>query len=122
MKTRALTTLDGSTIFNTDRSTGFRRPAPTNHGAIITRWAQLGFERSFLAYPTTDELATYDNARRVSYFQKGSIHWSPSGPGLGAAPKHLPDLWNCPRLIRRRVPPPYAPWLTRGDPGTAHES
>lgn len=59
---------------------------------IITRWAQLGFERSFLAYPTTDELATYDNARRVSYFQKGSIHWSPSGPGLGAVPSTYPTF------------------------------
>jgi hypothetical protein len=34
----------------------------------MIRWAELGFERSFLAYPITDEVATFDNARRVSYF------------------------------------------------------
>jgi uncharacterized protein with LGFP repeats len=62
------------------------------HGAIAVRWAQLGHERSYLGYPITDELPTYDNARRVSFFQKGSIHWSTSGPGLGAVPSTYPTF------------------------------
>ena len=51
------------------------------HGAIRGRWSSLGWERSFLGYPTSDELATEDGTGRYSEFQHGSIYWS---PGTGA--------------------------------------
>ncbi len=46
------------------------------HGAIRDRWAQLGWERSYLGYPVGDET---DNGPggRISRFQKGAILWSP---------------------------------------------
>jgi uncharacterized protein with LGFP repeats len=47
------------------------------HGDIRARWASLGWERSFLGYPTSDELPTPDGVGRVSYFQGGEIFWSP---------------------------------------------
>lgn len=46
------------------------------HGAIRERWAALGWERSFLGYPVSDE-HTGVNAARVSDFQRGQIGWSP---------------------------------------------
>jgi hypothetical protein len=55
------------------------------HGAIKIRWAELNHERGFLGYPISDEEATYDKVRRVSFFQKGSIHWSPAPPPAGGA-------------------------------------
>jgi hypothetical protein len=51
------------------------------HGAIGDNWANLGWERSFLGYPITDETPTPDGIGRYNNFQSGSIHWTPStGP------------------------------------------
>jgi glucose/arabinose dehydrogenase len=44
------------------------------HGAILTRWQQLGWERSYLGYPTTDEFAI-SGGRRVN-FERGYITWN----------------------------------------------
>jgi uncharacterized protein with LGFP repeats len=51
------------------------------YGAIRHRWAEMGWETSFLGYPTSDELQAPDNWARVSHFQGGSIYWTPQeGP------------------------------------------
>jgi hypothetical protein len=47
------------------------------HGAIRDEWASLGWERSFLGYPVTDETGTPDGIGRYNYFQGGSIYWTP---------------------------------------------
>jgi hypothetical protein len=52
------------------------------HGAIRGKWASLGWERSFLGYPTSDERVTEDGTGRYSEFQKGSIYWSPATGAL----------------------------------------
>lgn len=46
------------------------------HGAIKTRWASLGWERSYLGYPTTDEYSIPGGKR--SDFQYGYITWNAS--------------------------------------------
>ncbi len=57
------------------------------HGAIRNLWASLGWEQSFLGYPTSDELATEDGSGRYQEFQRGSIYWSPAtGPVTVQAP------------------------------------
>jgi glucose/arabinose dehydrogenase len=43
------------------------------HGGIRLKWSQLGSERSYLGYPTTDEYATSTGARQD--FQHGYITW-----------------------------------------------
>jgi hypothetical protein len=48
------------------------------HGAIRDKWAQLGWERSDLGYPTTDESVTPDGIGRFNHFQHGSIYWTPN--------------------------------------------
>jgi uncharacterized protein with LGFP repeats len=51
------------------------------HGRIRDLWAGLGWERSFLGYPVTDELPTPNGRGRFNHFQGGSIYWSPAtGP------------------------------------------
>jgi hypothetical protein len=45
------------------------------YGAIRDKWASLGWEKSSLGYPITDELPAVDNGR-VNYFQKGAIYWN----------------------------------------------
>ena len=47
------------------------------HGAIRDRWASMGWERSFLGYPTSDESPMPGG--RVSHFQGGDILWTPQG-------------------------------------------
>ena len=47
------------------------------HGAIHEKWSELGWERSFLGYPTSDEEPdSYNAGTRVSHFQGGVIYWS----------------------------------------------
>ena len=48
------------------------------HGLIRDRWASLGWERSFLGYPLTDETMTPDRIGRYNHFQGGSIYWTPA--------------------------------------------
>jgi hypothetical protein len=49
-------------------------------GAIRDKWAALGWERSYLGFPVSDELAT-EQGGRVNGFQRGEIRWTES---LGA--------------------------------------
>src|SRR5262249_18443167 len=46
------------------------------HGAIRDKWASMGWERSFLRYPTSDEQAAPGGRRSI--FQGGFIHWTPA--------------------------------------------
>lgn len=46
-------------------------------GGIRAAWSRLGWERSSLGYPVTDELGTPDGAGRFNHFQTGSIYWTP---------------------------------------------
>ena len=57
------------------------------HGLIRQKWAGLGWEKSFLGYPTSDETVGRDNdgAGRFSHFQGGSIYWH---PGVGTFEVH----------------------------------
>jgi len=43
------------------------------HGAIFAHWAAVGFERSPLGYPISNEAATPDGRGRFNNFQHGSI-------------------------------------------------
>jgi uncharacterized protein with LGFP repeats len=45
-------------------------------GDIHGKWSALGWEKSNLGYPTTDELKTPDGAGRYNHFQGGSIYWT----------------------------------------------
>jgi len=47
------------------------------HGWIRDKWAELGWERSFLGYPLTDETPTPDGVGRYNHFQGGSIYCTP---------------------------------------------
>ncbi|WP_017985105.1 PQQ-dependent sugar dehydrogenase [Amycolatopsis methanolica] len=47
------------------------------YGAIRARWSALGWETSYLGYPTTGEFAA-DGGRRNN-FQRGYIQWYPNG-------------------------------------------
>ncbi|MEM2140885.1 hypothetical protein [Nitrososphaera sp.] len=46
------------------------------HGGIRQKWKSLGWEKSFLGYPVTDELTTPDGIGRYNHFQNGSIYFS----------------------------------------------
>lgn len=46
------------------------------HGVIRDKWASLGWERSVVGYPVSDEKGTPDGIGRYSHFQGGSIYWN----------------------------------------------
>lgn len=52
------------------------RPAFLVYGAILGKYAELGYERGF-GYPVTDELSTPNGVGRYNHFEGGSIYWSP---------------------------------------------
>lgn len=47
------------------------------HGGIRDLWARLGFERSKLGYPVSDEMNMPGG--RLSRFEHGEIRWTPTG-------------------------------------------
>jgi hypothetical protein len=51
------------------------------HGAILDKWAKLGYENSFLGFPITDEGTTPNKIGRYNYFSlRGAIYWTgPTG-------------------------------------------
>lgn len=61
-------------------------------GRIRDKWSSLGWERSLLGYPITDEITTPDKVGRFNHFQGGSIYWSPNTDAhqIGGAIK---DKW-----------------------------
>ena len=64
---------DGGSIYWTPQTGAF-----SVHGAILAKWASLGWERcAFLGYPVTDETGCPDNVGRFNHFQNGSIYWTP---------------------------------------------
>jgi len=64
------------------------------HGAILAKWTEMGRERSWLGYPTTNE---QEGARggRFNHFMRGSIYWHPS-PAIGTHVVWgaIHDLWT----------------------------
>ena len=89
--TDELPTPDGIGRFNHFESCSiYWTPATGAHvvyGAILDHWASMGWERSFLGYPVSDELSTYTSdvdRGRISQFQNGYIVWYPDNR-LGTA-------------------------------------
>jgi uncharacterized protein with LGFP repeats len=65
------------------------------HGVIRAYWAQLGWERSPVGYPVSDETRAPDGVGRYNQFQNGYIVWSPAtGPRevQGAIANHYASL------------------------------
>ncbi len=69
--------------FNNGSASIYWHPAIGAHaiwGDIRARWAQLGWEHSYLGYPTSDEVDFPDGGRATD-FQHGGIYWWPdTGP------------------------------------------
>ena len=62
-------------------------------GLIGKRWGELGWEKSYLGYPTTDELPTPNGAARFNHFEGGSIYWS-SGTGAHDLTAEMMSIWS----------------------------
>lgn len=71
-------------------------------GFIRTHYAQLGWERSPLGYPTSGELATHDKVGRFATFEHGVIVWHPKTGAL-ATWGPINDCY-APRRQRLRLP------------------
>jgi hypothetical protein len=64
------------------------------YGAIRVKWANMGWERSVLGYPTTDELPTPDGVGRFNHFSNaGSIYWTPQ-TGANAVYGAIRQRWE----------------------------
>jgi uncharacterized protein with LGFP repeats len=48
------------------------------HGLIREKWAALGWENSFLGFPSTDELPVAGGRGRANTFERGVIAWTPN--------------------------------------------
>jgi uncharacterized protein with LGFP repeats len=48
------------------------------HGAIRSKFGEMGWEAGFLGFPTTDETSTPDKLGRFNHFEAGSIYWKKS--------------------------------------------
>ncbi|WP_246258253.1 PQQ-dependent sugar dehydrogenase [Amycolatopsis anabasis] len=92
-------TADGAGQFNhfTQRASIYWTAATGARGIccqIRETWAALGWERSYLGYPATDETATADGIGRFNHFtNRGSIFWSPA-TGAQAVCCQIRELWS----------------------------
>ncbi|MBA3441951.1 MAG: hypothetical protein H0T92_18990, partial [Pyrinomonadaceae bacterium] len=63
------------------------------YGAIRDRWAALGWERSYLGYPVTDEMNWTDpetqKPGRISHFQRGAIGWTAEDQKVTEFPERI---------------------------------
>lgn len=57
----------------------------TIHGSIGSKWVQMGYERSPLGYPVSEENCAGAPVRCVQTFQDGMITW-PSSAGVSVSP------------------------------------
>src|SRR5207302_1574807 len=48
------------------------------HGAILSKYAAMGWQNSPLGFPVTDETSTPDGVGRYNHFQGGAIDWTPA--------------------------------------------
>jgi len=62
------------------------------HGLIRSKWSSMGWERSYLGYPESDERTTPDGAGRYSRFQGGSIYYHPTH-GTHPVPADILSEW-----------------------------
>ena len=75
---------------------------------FANKWASLGWERSFLGYPLTDETGTPDGVGRYNHFQGGSVYWTPGTGALRSSRRHSRQVGRngmgavLPRLSRQR--------------------
>jgi hypothetical protein len=62
-------------------------------GAILEKWRDLGWEKSVVGYPTSDEGGAPDGIGRYNHFERGSIYWTPQ---TGAHEVHgaIHDFWE----------------------------
>lgn len=63
------------------------------HGAIIDKWAAMGWENSYLGFPVTDETATPDGFGRFNFFEGGAIYYHPH-LGTFAVQRLIADVWK----------------------------
>jgi hypothetical protein len=92
-----LPTPDLSGVYNLfERGAIYHSAASGTHviaGAIRDEWASLGWEKSFLGFPTDDGPVTGDGRANVQRFQKGVIADGRRVTGVQALDKRFSDGW-----------------------------
>jgi hypothetical protein len=63
------------------------------HGDILRKYKALGWENSFLGFPTTNETATPDGYGRFNFFEGGCIYYHPN-LGTFALNKAYAEIWK----------------------------
>ncbi|MFC9768204.1 LGFP repeat-containing protein [Rhodococcus jostii] len=63
------------------------------NGAILDKWASLGYESGSYGYPVIDEGTTPDNVGRFNHFRGGSIYWT-AGTGAWNMPAEIAAVWS----------------------------
>ena len=61
-------------------------------GLILGKYAQLGFENSFLGFPVAEEQPLV-NGGRISRFEGGNIYWSPLSGAWAVRTGPIMDAW-----------------------------
>lgn len=80
-------------------------PATGTHsmvGAIRSKWKALGWERSYLRLPTTDERQLTSPRGAYQHFEGGSIHWS-KATGAHATTGAIRTAWSKQKWERGRL-------------------
>lgn len=88
------------------------------HGAILSRWASLGFEQSYLGYPVSDESDLIGTNGKFSDFQRGQIAWTPAAGAAVSASSFI--FTNGGGIRPKEVDPSGKPEIRRRVVASAH--
>ncbi|GAB3706027.1 phosphodiester glycosidase family protein [Mariniluteicoccus flavus] len=96
---------DGGCVQRFQGGLAYSSPAGGAHvvwGAINQRYAELGWEKSPIGYPTSGEICGLKDGGCVQFFERGTLYWSPqtgAWPVFGAIRDHYGRLgWENGRL------------------------
>jgi hypothetical protein len=84
-------------------------------GGIRQRWAEIGYEQSFLGYPTAGE-GDFDEGGRVGAFEHGAIYWWPDTGAieLGDVAVRYTGLYCFGETDSDQLSPADEPYVTLG--------
>lgn len=97
--TNTLTTPNGLGYYNHfDGGSIYRKKtfneAFTVYGLNRAKWSNLGWENSFLGFPTTDESDTYNKGGRFNHFEGGSIYYKNGANESFEVHGDIRSLWS----------------------------
>ncbi|MBP3043502.1 hypothetical protein KKR91_10855 [Arthrobacter jiangjiafuii] len=93
----------------------------SKNGPIRTEWGYTGSERSYLGYPTSNEIGGLPNGGKYQDYQHGAIIWSPATGARVSRNGPIREAWRRSGFENSPIGYPTTNQVTLADGGTSQE-